>query len=278
MANNGDSASADLSSVHLRLPKYWTADPEVWFAQIESQFCTYRITSEIRMFHHVVAALPPEIATEVRDLILTPPATDPYTILKKELVKRTSESEQRRLQQLLTSEELGDRKPSQLLRRLQQLLGERASSFDTSLLKELFLQRLPTNVRMVLATAPDLQLAALAQLADSVMDVATPTVAQLQQPQEPSRPVMTSAVSSHSSELNELRDMFCRQLADLRNDISAISLRSRSSSRRRGDSTNLRQRSNSPHPRVCWYHRTFGNQARNCTLPCAAAENFNPHH
>ncbi|KAG0411133.1 hypothetical protein HPB47_011740 [Ixodes persulcatus] len=61
MANNGDSASADLSLVHL------------------------------------------QIATEARDLILTPPPTDPYTIFKKELVKRNTESEHPRF----------NRKPSQ---------------------------------------------------------------------------------------------------------------------------------------------------------------------
>lgn len=101
--------------MHLRLPGYWAADPEVWFAQIESQFSTYRTTSQMRMFQHVVAVLAPNIATEVRDLILVPPPTDTYANMKTELVKRTSESEQRRLQQHQNSEELCDRKPSQLL-------------------------------------------------------------------------------------------------------------------------------------------------------------------
>lgn len=144
------------------------------------------------MFHYAVAALPPKIATEVRDLFFVPPPNEPYTTLKTELVKRASESEQRPLHQLLRSEELGDRKPSQLLRRLQQLLGERAASFDTSLLKELFLQRLPTNVRMVLATTSDLQLPALAQLADFFMEVATRLVADLHRSQ-----VSTSASVDH---------------------------------------------------------------------------------
>lgn len=71
-----------------------------------------------------MSALPPGIATELRDLIVSPPAIAPFDTLMRELIKRTTMSEQRWLQ-LLQSEELGDRKPSQLLRRLQQLLGEK---------------------------------------------------------------------------------------------------------------------------------------------------------
>ena len=66
-------------------------------------------------FDHVIAVLAMEVATEVRDLILNPPDDAPYDLLKATLIKRTEASEQRKLQQLLTAEELGDRKPSQLL-------------------------------------------------------------------------------------------------------------------------------------------------------------------
>jgi hypothetical protein len=40
----------------------------------------------------------PEVATEIRDLVLHPPA-NPYNVLKKTLIKRTAASEQKRLQQ-----------------------------------------------------------------------------------------------------------------------------------------------------------------------------------
>ena len=76
---------------------------------------------------------------------------------------RTLLSEQRRLQQLLTSEEIGDCKPSQLLRHIQQLLGDKLNTMDTTFLREMFLQRLPSNVRMVLTPlAGDLNLDQLA--------------------------------------------------------------------------------------------------------------------
>ena len=60
------------------------------------------------MFDYVVGSLSPEYATEIRDLILQPPGDHLYNELKDQLIKRTTASEQRRLQQLLSSAELGD--------------------------------------------------------------------------------------------------------------------------------------------------------------------------
>ena len=79
---------------------------------------------------------------------------------------------QRRLQQLLSAEDLGDRKLTQLLRKMQQLLGKWADVMDPSFLRQLFLQHLPTSVRLNLAsTAKGSNLQELAEMADSVMEV-----------------------------------------------------------------------------------------------------------
>jgi len=69
-------------------------------------------------FDYVVSCLDPEYATEVRDLLLTLPADEPYETLNAQLTKRTSASEQRRIQELLSTEELGDRTSSEMLRRI----------------------------------------------------------------------------------------------------------------------------------------------------------------
>uniref|UniRef100_A0A1X7U989 DUF7041 domain-containing protein n=1 Tax=Amphimedon queenslandica TaxID=400682 RepID=A0A1X7U989_AMPQE len=64
----------------------------------------------------VIASLYPEFASEVNDLILKPPSTNPYDALSSQLIKHTTAFEQRRLQQLFNTEKLGDRTLFQLLR------------------------------------------------------------------------------------------------------------------------------------------------------------------
>ena len=174
------AASPSLAAVSIKLPPYWSTDPTVWFLQVEAQFNTRGITSQKTMFDYVFASLSPEIAFEIRDLLIRPPTDNPYNTLKAELVKRTAASKQKKLQQLISGEELGDRKPTQLLRRMQQLLGDHlgATAENNAFLKELFLQRLPANVRIVLASADDAtDLKKLADMADKIVEVATPTVA-----------------------------------------------------------------------------------------------------
>lgn len=244
----------NVAAYSLKLPPFWPSDPQVWFAQVEAQFSTRGITTQRTKFDYIVASLSPEIATEVRDLILKPPTDDPYDTIKAKLIERTAASEQRRLQQLFNTEELGDRKPTQLLRRMQQLLGEKASSTDGSFIRELFLQRLPTNVRMVLASTGDKSnLEELAQLADKITEVAAPSIASVTAPQ------LTAEVDQLRAEIAGLRKLI-RDLPTTR--------------RPNRGRTPSPSRSHSPsQPAICWYHQRFGDSARKCKSPCARAGN-----
>ncbi|XP_064469742.1 uncharacterized protein LOC135384471 [Ornithodoros turicata] len=111
---------------------------------------------------------------EIRDIVINPPSSNPYDKLKEQLIKRLSESQQQRLRQLLTTEELGDRTPTQFLRRMYQLLGDESSALDESILKELFPQRLPQTVRMILSASASVPLRELSELVDRIME-ATPS-------------------------------------------------------------------------------------------------------
>ena len=46
--------------------------------QVDAQFVLKGITAQVTKFNHVLANLSQEITTEVRDLLINPPAENPY--------------------------------------------------------------------------------------------------------------------------------------------------------------------------------------------------------
>ena len=170
--DGASSSQPATSAVSVKLPPYWPNDQALWFTQVEAQFTTHSVTAECTKYAYVVGSLQPDVAQEVRDLLLNPSTTEPYSHLKDKLIKRMSESEQKRPHQLLTAEELGDRKPTQLYRRMQQLFGER--QLEPSIMKQLFLQHLPTNAQLILASSKDdLDTEGLTRLADKILEISS---------------------------------------------------------------------------------------------------------
>ncbi|CAM1311072.1 Uncharacterised protein r2_g2151 [Pycnogonum litorale] len=207
--NGGDSAAvvSFVGGVAIKLPPFWSKVTDLWFTQVEAQFSLRNITVQQTKFNYIVAALSPEVIVEVRDIVLNPPKADPYDRLKAALISRTADSEQTRLQRLLDGEHLGDRAPSQLLQRMQQLLGD-VTTMGRSILKGLFLRRLPTEVNMVLASAGDsLDINQLAAMADKIMEVSRPPVSTLSAVSQSAPSTSTNSVDALHAEVRQLRDM-----------------------------------------------------------------------
>lgn len=87
--------------------------------------------------------------TQVSDAVLHPPADAKYENLKRCIIERFSESEQRKMTKMLSELELGDKKPSQLYNELKQLGG---SNVTEEFLITIWLQRLPIHVRRICAS------------------------------------------------------------------------------------------------------------------------------
>jgi hypothetical protein len=115
---------------------------------VEGSFASAGVTADSTKFGYVVGALPSKYAVEVKDIIMTPPSDNKYVKIKDELIKRLSASQEEKTRQLLERVEIGDRKPSKFLRHLQNLAD---SSVPETLLKTLWMGRLPKSIQVALA-------------------------------------------------------------------------------------------------------------------------------
>ncbi|CAI9716145.1 Hypothetical predicted protein [Octopus vulgaris] len=101
------------------LPTF-TGDATLWFAQLEAQFCAHNVSPQ-QQLQILYGCMPPQLASTARDLITDPGPDATYASVKLEVEKRNTRSEESRFNELMADEELGDRTPSEFLRRLREL-------------------------------------------------------------------------------------------------------------------------------------------------------------
>lgn len=234
----------------VKLPNFWHKQPKLWFAQLESEFLVFRIRSDDVKYSSVIRHLDEQALLAIAELIENPPEKDKYLHVKNVLINRFTDSEEKRLRQLLAGVELNDKKPSDLLREIKQLAG---GAISENVLHSIWLQRLPSQVQATLAVVDDCPLVKLAELADKILD------------RETNLHVATIASSAGKDTSN---------FVDLERRIAALEVRrvrSRSKFRykeRRRFRSSSRSKSDKNNQKICFYHKKFGAKAFKCTIPC----------
>lgn len=248
-----------------RGPPFCPQDPSMWFSLLECNFTAHRITRSLMKFTHATTLIPQDTLSQVSDVIgkaINSPT--PYEDLRAAVLSRLQSSITTRLQELLSKEELGNEKPSDLLRRMKKFLGEKFESFDPLMFRHLYYQRLPPSIQQNLfAVKNKLTIEELAELADEFMVSVPMRIAQINNtPNSPPTEIqkLTELITKLTTEVNSIKEQTNYRS---RHRSPSFCKRCRSSSRNRKQSS------------YCYYHDRFGEKTRNCTQPCQFNDTLN---
>lgn len=257
-ASSSHNTELAVITVSAKIPDFWTEMPRLWFAQFETIMAPQKQGEESK-FNIVVSKLGKDSIQQISDILMQPPTEKRYQVLKERLLAVYEESEERQFQKLVSEIELGDQKPSQLLRRMKELAQNARVSEQT--LRSLWTTRLPTHVRAVLTVSQDQSLDNLAAIADKIMENSRMgEIADLSNTSQ--LPLMTellSQINKLSLEVAALRG----QTQNERRRFNGFRNRSRSRSRSRGPT----RTPESPNW-LCRFHFRYRNRARTCEQPC----------
>ncbi|XP_017474490.1 PREDICTED: uncharacterized protein LOC108365062 [Rhagoletis zephyria] len=119
----------------------------------------------------ILAALDPNVVGQLLDVITSMPQQDKYEFIKTKIIAHFADSEQRRLNRLLSELPLGDKKPSELFYEMKRVAG---NTLGEAALKGLWTKRLPELAQPVVAASSGTA-AEFTKIADSVVDAIAPS-------------------------------------------------------------------------------------------------------
>lgn len=251
-----------------KIPPFWSSDPETWFISVEASFSEARISDDTTKFHSVIANVDASILTHIKDIIRDPPVEGKCDALKKHLLNSFEMSQDARLRQLLKGQVLGDKKPSHFLQELKNLAEGQCT--DT-ILKTLFVEQLPENYRVILATIDEPDLVKFAAIADKIANSLSlgKALVLLSGPQSDDISVLSNPRKNNESDLfdDKTIDKLAQKILAKLN-LSRHGARTRSKSRS-SRSSRSRDKSQDSENKKCFYHSRFGSEARKCQKPCS---------
>ncbi|XP_077298066.1 uncharacterized protein LOC143919564 [Arctopsyche grandis] len=269
----------EAARIALRPPAVFKENISLWIGIAEAHFDSANITRDCTKYGCLVTALDYDTLSFVSDIVTGPNAANKYQKLKEALLERLGDSLERRTARLLTGFEPGDKKPSHLLRQMQELAGPQQK--DSQIVKTLWTQRLPKHAQAILKSIPDPTLQQLALTADQLMEVyhniEVNSVNQQTLPHPKTTPdplllEMTNHVKSQQRLLIDLaREVHQLKLRNPSQQQNPTYNRSRSQNRtmntHSGGRSHTRGQSTTK-GELCYFHHKFGNLAQKCQAPC----------
>lgn len=259
------------------MPTITTKNTEHSISKLEGWLDINGVFEDERRFLALKMQLDTATYTQVSHAIYNPPQSGKFDHLKRAVIKVFTDSESKKVQDLISGLQLGDKKPSTLLAEMRNL---HRGPLDDKIFRELWLKRLPQQVQAILVgtmrstgTEESLPLERMAECADNIMEHQTPPGSINAVSQPPKKDSIFELLSKINERLEKLE-----RKPD--NDERSRS-QSRSNSRPRNkDKQHSKDRRRSPtpadkpadEPKICQAHAKYGKGQHlnwNCHPKCS---------
>ena len=151
-------SSTSVPSTFIKLPKYDKANVRAWV-----RHCSLISNFDLKM---LFSKMPTEIINKFSEDDIDNSIS--YDSFKDILLPKVEESVEVSLTRLLEHEELGDRKPSTFLEHLVNLADRAGQDRDSNLIRQKFIQSMPSEIKVPLSALVSTPLKELADAADKM--------------------------------------------------------------------------------------------------------------
>lgn len=298
-ANDENELISNNTANFVNLPTFDATNPQHWLRMSIYAFKAYNVTDEQQKYYLMIGALPSHIQMDAADNV-KPDLPNSFKTLCDYITKITSIPTEKRIKTLLSDTQMGDRKPSQFLRYLRELIGSEADG-DSTFVRSIFLDRLPKKITMIIAPPPEQSLDSIAEIADRIslyshVYAESSTIASISSRNSEVAPfvptpkenfgisignlndsinalkiesrsfgsqlnAMQQQINSLITNFNSSMNLLQRQMSNLQPQNRDRAYKSRSTSRSRDETTLNRN--------LCFYHTKFGDRATKCVNPCS---------
>lgn len=224
--------------------------PNPWLVVFESNF-NNKATSR-QKYNRLLSCLPAHLLQELSTMILeSNTSDDPYAKLKESIMSNYSTNATIMFEKHFRNQDLGKRTPTQFLKQIihdWETMQPGITDAAPTLIRKIFTNGLPKEIRAILATAATDDFEKLAVLADKIYAVL---------PEQDKETTVRTAI--FSEEINSLTS----KIEELQSEIS--SLRQSSSKQSKWQSGHHSFDNESAQ---CYFHTRFGRNAQKCRPGC----------
>ena len=236
--------------------------PTIWFSLFELKLQQCGPLADEQRKNALTSCLPNDILLTIHDLLINQAS---YQCIKQRLLQWFEPNLSSRVTELLNYSSVTAEKPSQFLLMLRTKLAK--SDMSQEMIRELFIAKMPENIRNCLKAVKNLSLDELAITADQMISIGKESAVKNTLFAIDHKKSEQSAASNNSDILTRM-DSLEKKL----NDVLNFTKSGKSNKFNKQQLFNQFNKGNKwktrEQPDVCWFHKTFGSRAKKCTKPC----------